>query len=151
MKALALSLLLLLCTVAVAQQLPDSAGTSRPMAMSKRAASAPPAAGHSTFGGDQTFRQVADAKFWAVTGIMTGSTIAASELAGECANQGRCDFMGSLSGRRKTYAVALPANFGMTFLTYELKKHNKKYWFVPAAASTAFTTVVAIHSANRMR
>jgi hypothetical protein len=150
-KALALSLLLLLCTVAVAQQLPDSAGTSRPMAMSKHAAGAPPAAGHSTFGGDQTFRNVADAKFWTVTGVMTASTITASELAGECANEHACDFMGSLSGRRKTYAVALPANFAMTFLTYELKKHHKRYWFVPAAASTAFTTVVAVHSKNRMR
>src|SRR5689334_23044325 len=96
-KVLGFCLLLLVCVAAGAQQMPDAASSSHAMAMSGRA-SAPAAAGHSTFGGDATFRNVADAKFWTVTSLMTGSTIAASELAGECANESRCDFMGPFAG-----------------------------------------------------
>jgi hypothetical protein len=154
-KVLALSLLLLTFGVANAQQLPNSASASQQtVAMSARTADAPPAAGRSTMGthiGDRSFKAVADKKFWAVTGLMTGSTISAAELTGRCEAETTCSFMGPFNSRKKTYALGMPVNFGMMELTYRLKRSGKKYWFVPAVAGTALNTIVAVHSADHLK
>jgi len=152
-KVLGLTLLLLTLGVANAQQLPNAASSSRDITFAASAVDAPPAPGHTKVStrGDRSYGVVADKQFWAVTGLMTGSTITVSELAGRCEGTGGCKFMGPFNSRKKTYALGVPANFGMMELTYRLKRSGKRYWFVPAVAATAANTFVAVHAANRIR
>jgi hypothetical protein len=151
-KVFAFCLLLLSFGIANAQQMPDAASSSNNHQTSSM--DAPPAAAHSTIGmrtGEQSYSKVADRKFWAVSGLMTASTISASELVGRCEGTSTCSFMGPFNSRKKTYALGMPVNFGMMELTYRLKRSGKHYWFVPAVAGTAFNTFVAIHAADRLR
>lgn len=153
MKVFAFCLLLLCFGVANAQQMPNAASASKDND-SVRAMEAPPAAGHSTMGvhvGEQSFKKVADRKFWAVTGAMTASTVVAADLTGKCENQGTCTFMDPFNSRKKMFALALPVNFGMMELTYRMKRSGNRLWFVPAVAGTAFNTFVAVHSAHYVR
>jgi hypothetical protein len=155
-KFFAFCLLVLTVGVANAQQLPNSASSSKNMDSMAvaRMADAPPAAGHSTMGahrGEASLKAVADRKFWAVTGMMTASTITATELTSRCEVAGSCKFMGPFDSRAKLYGIGLPVNFGMMELTYRLKRSGKRYWFVPAVAGTAFNTIVAVHSADKLK
>ena len=156
MKVLALSLLLLTFAVgANAQQLPTAASASQnaPVMAARTSDAPPPAAGRSTMGShvsDRSFKAVADKKFWAVAGMMTGSTFAAIETTARCEAENTCGFMGPIDSRAKLYAVGLPVNFGVMEVTYRLKRSGNRYWFVPAVAGTALNTIVAVHSAQHL-
>jgi hypothetical protein len=87
-----------------------------------------------------------------VTSALFASSVANVELTTRCLESGACTAVPSaLRGRWKLYAVALPADMGITILDSYLKRSGHRWWFVPAAIFTAGNTLYAIHAAQHLR
>ena len=108
-----------------------------------------PAARSISLGGEG---HAADGKFWAVTGLMVGSTIANVEYTTRCMDAGRCTLVpDALRSRGALYGVSLPLNVGVGYLGYALKARGQKLWFLPAALVTVGNVVYATHAAHWTR
>jgi hypothetical protein len=83
-------------------------------------------------------RSVADRTYLALTGGMFGASIANAELTVHCLNRhASCnDVPPSLQSRAAIYGIGIPADLGVAYLTYCLKRKHNHIWYVPAAAVT---------------
>jgi hypothetical protein len=83
-------------------------------------------------------RGVADRNYFLVTGGMVGASIANAELTLHCFTQhASCnDLPTSLRSRSAVYGIGIPADLGIAYLTYCLKRKHNHMWYVPAAAVT---------------
>ena len=158
---LALTLLLATTVTAFAQapapvrtaSLADSAPSALPESPrpqpNRIAEAQSPAARSISLGGEG---HAADGKFWAITGLMVGSTVANVEYTTRCMDAGRCKLVpDALRSRGALYGVSLPLNVGVGYLGYALKARGQKLWFLPAALVTAGNVVYATHAARWTR
>jgi hypothetical protein len=83
-------------------------------------------------------RSVADRTYLALTGGMFGASIANAELTVHCLSRhASCnDVPSSLQSRAAIYGIGIPADLGVAYLTYCLKRKHNHIWYVPAAAVT---------------
>jgi hypothetical protein len=125
--------------------LPDAPSAARPDAstgeptpspvVKRESQGAPPAAVGGPLGVD---RGVADGKYLAVTGAMFSASVANAELTLNCLTKhASCnDVPTSLHSRAALYGIGIPADLGIAYLTYHMKKKHSHIWYVPAAAVT---------------
>ncbi len=97
-----------------------------------------------------TAKRVATGSYWATTAAVFGSNIAAIELLQSCLAAGECQSIpGPMRSRGAMYGVGLPVAAGVSYLDYYLKKKEKRWWFVPAVAATAFDLFFVVHGAEK--
>ena len=90
---------------------------------------------------------VVDRPFAFSTLALFASSIADVELTTRCMSNGYCTAVpDTLRSRARLYAVGLPLDLGVTYVGYYLKKHNKKFWFMPGGAVTAGNVVYSVHA-----
>jgi hypothetical protein len=95
-------------------------------------------------------RNVADWKYLSLTGGMFGASVANAEWTQRCLQEKTCKFVPSaFSSRPAMYGVGIPADFGIAYLSYRLKKSHNWFWIVPEAAVTGANLFVGIHSWRR--
>lgn len=84
-------------------------------------------------------RSVADRNYLLVTGGMFGASVANAELTLHCLKvHASCnDVPSALRSRAALYGIGIPADLGITYLTYYMKRKHSSIWFVPAACVTA--------------
>jgi hypothetical protein len=126
-------------------ELPDAPSASQPDTSTADPAASPvvkresqgarPAAMGGPMGVD---RSVADRNYWAVTGGMFSASILNAELTMHCLQQhASCnDVPSSLRSRTALYGIGIPADLGVAYLTYYMKRKHNRMWYVPAAAVT---------------
>jgi hypothetical protein len=93
-------------------------------------------------------RGVADWKYLALTGAMFSASTANAELTLRCLNKHpSCnDVPSSLHSRTALYGIGIPADLGVAYLTYYMKKKHSHIWYVPAAAVTAANVFLGIRA-----
>jgi hypothetical protein len=93
-------------------------------------------------------RSVADRNYWLVTGGMFGASVANVELTVRCLQaQTSCnDVPASLKSRAALYGIAIPADFGVAYLSYYMKKKHSRIWYVPAALVTGANMFLAVRA-----
>jgi hypothetical protein len=82
--------------------------------------------------------RVIDAKFVSMSALAMGLTIADIESTQHCIGNGTCREMNPLMphSRAGMYAVNVPVNAGLMYLSYRLKASgNKSWWIAPLAIS----------------
>jgi hypothetical protein len=85
--------------------------------------------------------------FWLLQGLMFGSGVAAVETTHNCINAGSCTAIPvQLQSRAAMYSIGIPAAIGVSVLSYEMKKHGNRRWFLPPALVIGADTTLAIHS-----
>jgi hypothetical protein len=108
---------------------------------------APPAA---MGGALEIDNRTADKKFWGVTTAMFGASIADAELTQRCQAIGTCSFVPtSLRSRKAMYGIGIPADIGIMYLTYHMKKKHSSLWYLPSALVTGANLYVAMHAYHR--
>lgn len=91
----------------------------------------------------------APAGYWAAQGLMLVSFVAAVETTQSCINKGSCTAIPSpLRTSGAMYAVGLPVVAGAAYLSYYLKKHENRWWYVPSLVVGAGGVVLTTHSAR---
>ena len=127
-------------------ELPEAPSATRPdmstadpavsPAVKRESHGAPAAAMGGPFGVDRT---VADRNYSAVTAAMFGASIANAELTMHCLGQhSSCNDVPNLLSRRVAlYGIGIPADLGVAYLTYYMKRRHSRIWYVPAACVTA--------------
>jgi hypothetical protein len=123
--------------------LPDAPSAAKPDTSAGEPASSPaikkeesqgamPAAMGGPLGVD---RSVADRNYLAVTGVMFTTSIINAELTVRCLDKHPAcnDVPSSLHSRAALYGIGIPADLGMAYLTYFMKKKHSHIWYVPAA------------------
>jgi len=77
---------------------------------------------------------------------MFGASIANAELTMHCFGQhSSCNDVPNLLSRRVAlYGIGIPADFGVAYLTYRLKRKHNRMWYVPAAAVTGANLFFAV-------
>ena len=127
-------------------ELPDAPSAAKPEASAGEAApspavrkeesqGAPPAA----MGGPLWIdRGVADRNYLAFTGVMFAASVANAELTLRCLGKhAACnDVPASLNSRKALYGIGIPADLGVAYLTYTMKRKHNHMWYVPAALVT---------------
>jgi len=93
-------------------------------------------------------RSVADRTYLLVTGGMFGASVANAELTLRCLNKHpSCnDVPSSLQSRTAIYGIGIPADLGVAYLTYCLKRKHNHMWYVPAAAVTGANLFLAVRA-----
>ena len=136
-------------------ELPDAPSSTKPDAstadpaaspvVKRQSHGAPPAALGGPLGVDRT---VADRNYLVLTGGMFGASIANAELTIRCLQQHpSCnDVPRSLQSRAAIYGIGIPADLGVAYLTYCLKRKHNHIWYVPAAAVTGANIFFAYHA-----
>ncbi len=127
----------------------QSDATASPVERSKNSwrGGAPPAAVGGPFGMES---QIADKKYIAVTAAMFGATVANIELTQRCQEVKECSYVpSSLRSRFAMYGIAMPAEVGVAYLTYHMKKRHNSLWFMPSALMTAANLYIGIHAYHR--
>jgi hypothetical protein len=123
-----------------------SAPDPTPTPMVKREShGAPPAA----LGGPLSVdRSVADRNYLLVTGGMFGASIADAELTIRCLQQHpSCnDVPSSLRSRLALYGIGIPAEIGITYLSYHMKKKHSRIWYVPSALVTGANAFLSVRA-----
>ncbi len=126
-------------------ELPDAPSAAKPDTSTSDASAAAPARKESsgapaaaTSGSLGVDRTVADRNYLAVTGGMFGASIINAELTVHCLNvHPSCnDVPTSLHSRAALYGIGIPADIGVAYLTYIMKKRHSRIWYVPAALVT---------------
>jgi hypothetical protein len=135
-------------------ELPDAPSATRPdtstgepaasPVVKRESHGAPPAAMGGPLGVD---RGVADRKYWAITGAMFSASVANAELTLRCLKQHPCnDVPSSLHSRVALYGIGIPADLGVAYLTYYMKKKHSRVWYVPAALVTAANVYAGVRA-----
>jgi hypothetical protein len=93
-------------------------------------------------------RSVADRNYLAVTGAMFGASIANAELTMHCLGQHSfCNDVPNLLSRRVAlYGIGIPADLGVAYLTYYMKRKHSRIWYVPAACVTAANIFLGVRA-----
>jgi hypothetical protein len=84
-------------------------------------------------------RSVADRNYFMVTGAMFSASVVNAELTMHCLDRhASCnDVPNTLSRRMALYGIGIPADLGVAYLTYYMKRKHSHIWYVPAACVTA--------------
>ncbi len=94
--------------------------------------------------------RTADKKFWGVTTAMFGASVADAELTQRCQAIGTCSYVpSSLRSRKAMYGIGIPADLGIMYLTYHMKKKHSSLWYLPSALVTGANLYVAMHAYHR--
>jgi hypothetical protein len=145
----------LIDSVSNESELPDAPSSTKPDASSadpapspavkRESHGAPPAALGGPLGVD---RSVADRNYLLLTGGMFGASIANAELTIRCLQvHASCnDVPHSLQSRAALYGIGIPADFGVAYLTYYMKKKHNRIWYVPAALITGANVFFAMRA-----
>lgn len=114
-------------------------------AVKRESHGAPPAAMGGPFGVD---RSVADRNYMAVTGAMFGASIANAELTMHCLGQhSSCNDVPNLLSRRLAlYGIGIPADMGVAYLTYYMKRKHSRIWYVPAVCVTTANIFLGVRA-----
>jgi hypothetical protein len=84
---------------------------------------------------------------WSLQALMFGSTIAAIETTQNCIQAGACTAVPTqFRARSAMYNTGIPLSAGLAILSYEMKKHRSRWWFVPPAMIIAADGIVTSHS-----
>jgi hypothetical protein len=136
-------------------ELPDAPSSTKPDAstadpaaspvVKRQSHGAPPAALGGPLGVD---RAVADRNYLALTGGMFGASIANAELTIRCLQvHASCnDVPSSLQSRAALYGIGIPADFGIAYLTYHMKKKHSRIWYLPAASVTVANVFLSVRA-----
>ena len=90
-----------------------------------------------------------DAKYMAVMSTMFAASIVNVEKTNTCLEQHTCAFVPvAFRSRGALYGAGIPAELGIAYLSYKLKEHRHRWWFVPAMVVTGGNSFVAYHSAT---
>jgi hypothetical protein len=85
--------------------------------------------------------------FWLTVGALLGSSIADAELIARC-RPDRCQIVpDAVRSRPALYGIGISASVGLSYITYQLKRSGKKWWYVPIDAATASNVVYGTHAA----
>ena len=92
----------------------------------------------------------ADKEYVGVMSAMFAASIVNIEQTHRCLQQHTCSFVPvPVRSRAALYGAGIPAEVGIAYVSYKLKEHGHRWWFVPAALVTAANTYVAFHSSQR--
>lgn len=84
-----------------------------------------------------------DWKFYNLTEGLVAASIGNAETLHRCTH---CTFFPAEMQRRGvTYGIGLPLDVATAYMTYKLREHGHRWWFVPAAALTLANGYVAVH------
>ena len=135
--------------------LPDAPSSTKPDAstadpaaspvVKRESHGAPPAALGGPLSPD---RSVADRNYWLVTGGMVGATVANVELTVRClqAHASCNDVPSSLKSRAALYGIGIPADLGVAYLTYYMKKKHSRIWYAAPAIVTGANMFLAVRA-----
>jgi hypothetical protein len=127
---------------------PDNASPA-PMSNRHSYQGATPGAKGGSFGVD---RRVVDWKYAALTGGMFGASLANVDLTHRCEAEGTCSFLPyPLSRRAFMYGIGIPADLGIAYVSYRLKRNHNPFWIVPEVLVTGANLYVAAHSWSRLK
>ena len=137
-------------------ELPNAPSASKPDGSAADTAPSPAVKRESTHGAPPAAmggplwvdRSVADRNYLLVTGGMFGSSIVNTELTLRCLNKHpSCnDVPTSFRSRVDLYAVGIPAELGVAYLTYYLKRKHNHMWYVPAAVVTGANVFLGVRA-----
>jgi hypothetical protein len=126
--------------------LPDAPSASKPDTTPGDAASSPAVKKNESQGAPPAAvggplwldRSVADRNYFALTGGMVVASVATVELTLQCLNKHEhCnDVPPSLQSRTALYGIGIPADLGVAYLTFCMKRKHSSIWYVPAAVVT---------------
>jgi hypothetical protein len=92
-----------------------------------------------------------DLRYWADTGVVFGSNVAAIELLQSClANKVCYQVPPRMRSRAAMYGVGLSMATGVSFVTYYMKKRGNRWWLVPGTLATTFNLVFVVGAAERL-
>ena len=119
--------------------------TPPPPPVAKREHGAAPAAMGGPLAPD---RSVADRNYLLLTAGMFGASVLNAEMTLHCLKQHvDCnDVPPSLHSRTALYGIGIPADLGVAYLTYFMKKKHSSIWYVPAAAVTGANLFLAMRA-----
>jgi hypothetical protein len=90
-----------------------------------------------------------DAPYVIQMGAMFASSIVAVEKTNTCIQQHTCSFVPvAFRSRGALYGAGIPIELGISYLSYKLKQHGHRWWFVPALAITGGNSYVAYRAAT---
>jgi hypothetical protein len=93
-------------------------------------------------------RSVADRNYWLVNGGMVGASIANVELTVRCLEvHASCnDVPSSLKSRAALYGIGIPADLGVAYLSYFMKKKHSRIWYAAPAVVTGANMFLAVRA-----
>jgi len=114
-------------------------------AIKRESHGAPPAAIGGPLSPD---RSVADRNYWLVNGGMLGASVANAELTVRCLEvHASCnDVPSSLNSRAALYGIGIPADLGVAYLSYYMKKKHSRIWYVAPALVTGANMFLAVRA-----
>jgi hypothetical protein len=137
-------------------ELPDAPSATLPAASSAEPTASPAIRRESSHGAPAAAmggplgvdHSVADWKYLTLTGAMFSASTANAELTLRCLNKHpSCnDVPPSLHSRVALYGIGIPADLGVAYLTYYMKRKHSHIWYVPAAAVTAANVFLSIRA-----
>ena len=141
-------------------ELPDAPSATQPETSTAEPAASPvvkreasrgaaPAAMGGPFGVDG---RIADRNYLVLTGAMFSASVFDAEMTMHCLQQKTCKYLPpSLRSRTALYGIGIPADLGISYLTYYMKKKHSRIWFVPAACVTAANLYVGVHALRELK
>ena len=91
-----------------------------------------------------------DGKYMVAMSAMFASSVVNVEETNSCLELHTCSFVPvAFRSRWVLYGAGIPAELGFAYLSYKLKEHRHRWWFVPAMVVTGANAYVAYHSATR--
>jgi len=137
---MAIIILIAACAFAADPDSPQSSSPTPTLAAQLRASAAPPAYVapymRPVVINEAKSTRVVDKKFIGMSALAMGLTIADIENTQHCLNQGTCRELNPMMPRSRAgmYAVNLPVNAGLMYLSYRLKASGKKTWWIAPLA-----------------
>ena len=96
--------------------------------------------------------QVADRNYLLLTGGMISASVFDAEMTLRCLHDKTCKYLPpSLRSRTALYGIGIPADLGISYLTYFMKKRHSRIWFVPAAFVTGANLYVGVHALRELK
>jgi hypothetical protein len=140
-------------------RLPDAPSASKPETPAAPPAASPvvrresrgaaPAAMGGPLGVDG---QVADRNYLLLTGGMISASVFDAEMTLRCLHDKTCKYLpNSLRSRTALYGIGIPADLGVSYLTYFMKKRHSRIWFVPAACIAGANLYVGMHALRELK
>jgi hypothetical protein len=139
-------------------ELPDAPSATKPAASTADPSASPAVKRESQHGAPAAAmggplgvdRSVADRNYLAVTGTMFAASIFDAELTMRCLEQKTCSYLPtSLRSRTALYGIGIPADLGVSYLTYYMKKKHSRIWYMPSALVTVANIYVGVHAYRR--
>jgi hypothetical protein len=85
-------------------------------------------------------------KFWALQGVMFAMLAVSVETTHRCLDAGSCTGIPTpFQSRSAMLGVGVPVTAGIAILSYEMKKHDNHWWFLPPAIVIGAETALTIH------